>query len=416
MNEGGLLQRWIRFNGVGALGVAVQLGVLVWLVRGIGLHYLLATVIAVESAVLHNFFWHTCWTWRDRPAATMAGWLRRAARFHLLNGLVSLTGNLVLMRALSGALEVDPLAANIIAIIACSLVNFAGGELYVFRRATIAIVLLAVAVQPMAAAGHGRLASSAAAELTAVDLQARTLQAWNTYEQQVDRRYESAPPSGTPFFALDAFGVSGWRATASKGGVTMSRIERARPGAAEISVPDGKVHHWAGAIFVPQTSLATVLERLSRLAGEESQHYQDVIASKRLSKDGDRYRIFLKLQRSKVVTATYNTEHEVVYRRIGPTRASARSVATRIAELEDAGTPGEREKKIGSDSGYLWRLNAYWRYEAVDGGVLIECESVSLSRSVPVLLRPFITGVVEGLARESLERTLVGLRTVLTRS
>lgn len=104
------------------------------------------------------------------------------------------------------------------------------------------------------------------------------------------------------------------------------------------------------------------------------------------------------------------------YRRLGAGRAGARSVSTRIAELEDAGTPGEREKPVGHDRGYLWRLNAYWRYEAVDGGVLIECESVSLSRAVPVLLRPFVTGVVEGLARESLERTLAGLRTVLAGS
>ena len=122
----------------------------------------------------------------------------------------------------------------------------------------------------------------------------------------------------------------------------------------------------------------------------------------------------MKLRRSKVITVTYNTEHDVRYRRLGQRAASARSVATRIAQLDDAGTPQEHELKPGSDGGYLWRLNAYWRYEAVPGGVLIECESVSLSRAVPYVLRPFATGLVEGLARESLERTLVGLRTYLT--
>jgi hypothetical protein len=113
------------------------------------------------------------------------------------------------------------------------------------------------------------------------------------------------------------------------------------------------------------------------------------------------------------VNATYNSDHTVEYRRLGPARATARSASTRIAQLDDPGTPQERERKVGSDSGYLWRLNAYWRYEAVNNGVLIECESVSLSRGVPTLLRPFITGVVEGLARESLERTLSGLRSLL---
>ena len=71
---------------------------------------------------------------------------------------------------------------------------------------------------------------------------------------------------------------------------------------------------------------------------------------------------------------------------------------------------------MGNDHGFLWRLNAYWRYEQVNGGVLIECESVSLSRSVPVLLRPFVTGTVERIARDSLQKTLVSLRTELTRT
>jgi hypothetical protein len=122
----------------------------------------------------------------------------------------------------------------------------------------------------------------------------------------------------------------------------------------------------------------------------------------------------MKLRRSSVITVSYNTEHEVEYRRIGTSRASARSVATKIAELADAGTPREHEKPQGDDHGFLWRLNAYWRYDAVDGGVLIECESATLSRGVPTLLRPFIGGTVERLARESLQKTLTGLKNALT--
>jgi hypothetical protein len=113
---------------------------------------------------------------------------------------------------------------------------------------------------------------------------------------------------------------------------------------------------------------------------------------------------------------TYDTEHAIENRRLSETRASKRSVATKIAELADAGTPREREKPPGSDRGFLWRLNAYWRYEQIDGGVLIECESVSLSRSVPMLLRPFVSGIVERIARESLQKTLMSLKRDLTRA
>ena len=275
------------------------------------------------------------------------------------------------------------------------------------RPATTGLLALAICGSLAGAAARARPPAAAAP-----DLQPRTLQAWAEYEKAADARHAQTGPSG-PFFALDAFGAPPWREEARAGGIPMVQIDRPRPGARQGTVPDGRIHHWAGAIYVPGLSLATVLERLSRLAGNESSHYEDVIASRLIARDGDRYRIFLKLRRSKIVTVTYNTEHEVVYRRQGEGRATARSVSTRIGELENAGTPDEREKPVGQDSGYLWRLNAYWRYEAVDGGVLVECESISLSRSVPLLLRPFISGVAEGVARESLERTLRSLRQAL---
>ena len=248
------------------------------------------------------------------------------------------------------------------------------------------------------------------------ELQAATVQAWTVYERAVDARFDSAASTGTaPFFALDGFGEADWRNRARGGAIPMARIERPTPGGPEIDVPSGKIHHWAGAIFVPGVSVEDVLKRLEDLAGNEQKHYADVLASRLISRHDDRFQIFMKLRRTKIITVTYNTEHDVRYRRLGGARASARSVATRIAELAAAGTPQEHELKPGSDGGYLWRLNAYWRYEAVPGGVVIECESVSLSRAVPYMLRPFATGLVEGLARESLERTLTGLRSYLTR-
>ena len=178
--------------------------------------------------MLHNFFWHERWTWRSRPSGTTATLLTRLGHFHLLNGTISLTGNLAVMRLLTGSLHVDPLGANIAAIIVCSLLNFGASELLVFRRAAV-VALLLLAIQPLAAAGDDGPAP-VATEMLAVDLQPRTIQAWQAYEQRVDTRYESGSVSASPFFSLDAFGVGGWRSTAMGGGVAMSRIERARPG------------------------------------------------------------------------------------------------------------------------------------------------------------------------------------------
>ncbi len=122
----------------------------------------------------------------------------------------------------------------------------------------------------------------------------------------------------------------------------------------------------------------------------------------------DRDLVMLAITRSQVLTAHYDTEHDVRYTRLGPDRVASDSVATRIREV---GGPGDLAPH--EDRGFLWALRAWWRYEAVAGGVLIECESVSLSRSVPYVVRPVVGPMVTRFARESMERTLISLRAAL---
>jgi len=398
------LTRWLAFNGVGALGVIVQLAVLALLVHGASVHYLVATAIAVEAAVLHNFAWHQRWTWRDRPAASNHEVVIRLARFHLLNGTISLVGNVAITAILAGVMGLDPVVANIAAIVVCSTLNFFGSNALVFRVTGAAAVAIVLAGAP---------AGARAGDLGLAELSPATIAAWQQYERQVDERYGRST-AGNTFFALDAFKLApGWQAQLTAGQVSMARVPSYAPGATEPDVPDGRIHHWVGAVFIPGVTLDQVLRYLKNRAGRESEAFEDVLASKLLSRNEDRLKVYMKLRRESVITVTYNTEHDVEYRRLSDSRASSRSVATKIAELESAGTPQEREKPAGQDHGFLWRLNAYWRYEQVKDGVVIECESVSLSRGVPVLLRPFITGTVERIARESLQKTLVSLRSEL---
>jgi len=81
---------WLKFNAVGAMGVAVQLGALALLTRVCGWNYLLATAAAVEAALVHNFIWHERYTWAERTRGARAGraLARRLAAFHLGNGVV----------------------------------------------------------------------------------------------------------------------------------------------------------------------------------------------------------------------------------------------------------------------------------------------------------------------------------------
>jgi len=111
--------RFLRFNGVGAIGFAVQLAALL----RAGMPYLAATALAVEASILNNFVWHERWTWRDRSTARRQR-LDRLARFHAVNGVVSLGGNLLVVGVLTGELGVNPIAANAIAVVICGLLNF----------------------------------------------------------------------------------------------------------------------------------------------------------------------------------------------------------------------------------------------------------------------------------------------------
>jgi putative flippase GtrA len=121
--------RWWKFNTVGAMGIVVQLVALTLLKSGLHLNYLLATVSAVEAAVIHNFFWHERYTWADRESASR---LIRFAKFNLGNGAISILGNVALMRLLVGVIGLNYVVANAVSITGCSLLNFVVSDRLVF--------------------------------------------------------------------------------------------------------------------------------------------------------------------------------------------------------------------------------------------------------------------------------------------
>jgi putative flippase GtrA len=122
--------RWLKFNLVGGIGIAVQLLVLAMLRTGLHFNYLIATALAVETAVIHNFLWHERFTWADRAGDGFARFLK----FNLTTGLFSIAGNLALMKLLVGVGHVNYLLANGITITACSVVNFLVSDGFVFAE------------------------------------------------------------------------------------------------------------------------------------------------------------------------------------------------------------------------------------------------------------------------------------------
>ncbi len=124
------MKRWLRFNAVGILGAGIQLAVLTVIVR-LHIHYLIATAIAIETALLHNYAWHRRWTWGSEIRAGRTGSLWR---FHTSNGLTSLISNLLLMRLFTGALAFPPVLSNLAAITLTSFLNYALASRWVFAQ------------------------------------------------------------------------------------------------------------------------------------------------------------------------------------------------------------------------------------------------------------------------------------------
>ena len=129
------LYRWAKFNAIGALGFCIQLSALWFFIVALKLTSLVATALAVETAVVHNFVWHQFLTWKDRSSEKRYDWLKRLFAFNLTNGAVSLAGNLFFAWLIIGRQRIWLLAANLFAIAVCSLINFVLSDRVVFRTA-----------------------------------------------------------------------------------------------------------------------------------------------------------------------------------------------------------------------------------------------------------------------------------------
>ena len=248
----------------------------------------------------------------------------------------------------------------------------------------------------------------------AVQLKPEADAAFNRYVQLSEQRMQNDLQSGS-FLWLDGLPTPQHEDVHGRlklGEVVTQKLETLDRGAS-VPVPGGLIHHWMGVVFIPGTSLKRTLALLQNYDDHSRIYAPRVLRSKLLRHEGDDFDVFLRLRETEIVTVVLDTEYDVHYIRLDSTRACSRSYSTRVAEVEDAGQLGEREKPVGNDSGFLWRINSYWRFRERDGGVYVELEAISLTRDIPDglgwLVRPFITSI----PRESLVFTLSNTRRAL---
>jgi hypothetical protein len=181
-----------------------------------------------------------------------------------------------------------------------------------------------------------------------------------------------------------------------------------------VRVPDGLIHDWVGAAWVPDTTVKETLLLVQDYDNHKRVYKPDVIDSKLLSRQGDDFKIYLRLLKKKIITVVLDTHHDVHYSSLGQTRWFCRSYSTSISEVEGVGKPSEKVVPPDTGYGFLWRLDSYWRFEERDGGVYIECRAISLTRDVPKGLGWMIEPIIRKLPRQSLINTLTATRQALS--
>jgi hypothetical protein len=248
------------------------------------------------------------------------------------------------------------------------------------------------------------------------ELGPKTVEAFDKYVQLTEARINGEVSQTDKFLYVEGLAPerrSQVLAALKRGEIFMERLQTLDASGRKMKAPEAIIHHWLGAAFVPGANLQQTIALMQDYNRHQDIYRPEVVRSRLLSHTGNDFQIYYRLRKKKVITVTLNTHHDVHYFPADSTRWYSRSYSTRIAEVANADTPNEREKPVGHDGGFLWRINSYWKFEEKDGGVYVECESLSLTRDIPSglswLIKPFVTSI----PKESLEMTMGSTRAAL---
>ncbi|HEV2348849.1 MAG TPA: hypothetical protein VG028_03280 [Terriglobia bacterium] len=253
-------------------------------------------------------------------------------------------------------------------------------------------------------------------DVITVELRQATVDAYSRYVEATEARVKGEMARPGRFLYIDGLPPSR-RAQVEQqlkhGDIFMDRLETLDAARHSIKIPDGLVHHWIGDVFVPGATLKQAVEFAQDYVHHQDVYKPELIRSKLLSHKGNDFRIFYRLRKHKIITVTLDTQHDVHFYSIDAAHEYSRSASTHITEVDHADQPDESEKPVGRDSGFLWRIDSWWRWEERDGGLYIECESVSLTRDIPTGLGWMIGPFVTSIPKESLQNTMSSTRSAL---
>jgi hypothetical protein len=240
-----------------------------------------------------------------------------------------------------------------------------------------------------------------------IQLSAETLHAFEAYTRKAEEEMQASLRARGPFLWCEAD-------SAPAEEVMQGRIvAEFWSGNGPIKVPQGFIHDWIGSALVPRCTVDEVLALVQNYDNHKIIYQPDVLDSALLEREGDHFKIYLRLLKKKVITVVLDTDHEVEYIRVSRSRWFCRSHTIHIAEVENVGTPSETVLPADTGHGFLWRLYSYWRFAEKKKQVYTECRAISLTRDVPFGLGWIIEPIIQNLPRESLINTLEATRRAL---
>jgi hypothetical protein len=181
------------------------------------------------------------------------------------------------------------------------------------------------------------------------------------------------------------------------------------------NLPGAMLHHWRGTAFAPGATAAD-FEHLMKDINSYPRHFSpQILSAGILMQQDDHLQATMRVRQQHILTVVLDTTYDIVFAHLDPRHGSSLSRSTRIAEIASPGTPSEHPLDSAHEHGFLWRQNTYWSYEERDGGLYMQIESVSLTRSIPHGLGWAISPFVESVPRESLEFTLRSVCNALRR-
>lgn len=233
--------------------------------------------------------------------------------------------------------------------------------------------------------------------------------AFDRYVAGVDTRLVRQHGSGTGFLAPVAGAEVDQRLR--RGELIVEKLTPAK-GA---DLPGAMLYHWRGTAFAAGATAAD-FERLMRDFGAYPQRFAPQVTQSRvISQAGDRFQTVMRVRQRHVITVVMDISYDVSFGRLDARHGYSISRSTQISEIDSPGTSRERALSAKEEHGFLWRLTTTWSYEERDGGVFMQIETISLTRSIPTGLGWAVGPFVESVPRESLEFTLRSVQNALRR-